>query len=215
MSPTDRINHVVARADNGSVIMKRIEGVPLKWENNPKEIYDLPDKAYKHLLSQITRANKLSMIFDSSPSNIIYDSKNRILTAVDFYQLKPEEVGNKTYEINRPFKQVFACLHSKTQGLKHRYFDYKLIGKLVNIFFKECIKKDKPDFKLSLADFNAMMSRFRVTQFPYLPTQFSILQDSINNIVYEGRLKKMGKNVGGNYEENIEYVKNLLSNIFD
>ncbi len=120
------VNHVVATSGNVS-IMKKIIGEPLKYGKEPKEIYDLPKKAYKSLLLQIQDAHKKYMVFDAVPKNIIYNKENKSLIAIDFIK----EDSNK-YEYS-PFYNVYDCLKSKGSGAEDKELNTKFGEKLFSL----------------------------------------------------------------------------------
>ena len=96
----DRINHTVAKFSNGAAIMKYIEGFTLSKRSSQgklsqsvvdRALLDLPVSAFHGLFKQVCHAKDNGMIFDCSSTNVILDTKKQALTAIDFYEMLPEE----------------------------------------------------------------------------------------------------------------------------
>ena len=104
LRPKDKINHVVARFDNGVKIMEFIEGYSAQCLRNGKKcsdssvkklVLELPVNAFQKLLQQIAYAKKNNMIFDSTLSNVVVNPSQKTMTAIDFYEMQkymPEDL---------------------------------------------------------------------------------------------------------------------------
>ena len=95
ITPIDKVNHIVAKLGFGASIMKYFDGVIPKWymSNNherykfQEKISEMPIESYSGLLHQIADAIDNEMLFDFSPGNLIVDTENKKLTAIDFYSI--------------------------------------------------------------------------------------------------------------------------------
>ena len=93
LTQIDKLNHVAAKLGFGASIMKYFEGIIPKWfkDNNISrydlqgKIAEMPVKSYSELLHQIADAIDNDMLFDFSGGNLIVDTENKKLTAIDFY----------------------------------------------------------------------------------------------------------------------------------
>ncbi len=140
LNERDKVNHVVAKLGHGSSIMKYIEGspvfTPFMRDKKAKEIASIieqmPTQAYKKLFYQICDAHKLGMMFDCSWPNVIINSKNNTMTAIDFY--KSEESIN-------PLRYIYSALVTEHTTLKQRQ---NCAGKLFAIALDEFKPGKKP-----------------------------------------------------------------------
>ncbi len=69
---SEKVNHVVAISDNGTRMMKIINGEHLNYFNNPEEVYNLPIESYAEILKQIANAKKNTANSLMSPLKILY-----------------------------------------------------------------------------------------------------------------------------------------------
>lgn len=89
VSEKDKVNHTVAKLNDGITIMPVIEGEIFGESFNPellKVMESMPQKAYDELLQQFCRAYKQGLEFDATWKNIIVNPKNSTMTAIDFYE---------------------------------------------------------------------------------------------------------------------------------
>lgn len=114
ITPIDKVNHVVAKLGFGVSIRKYFDGVVPKWFMNnsqsryqlQKQIADMPIKSYSSLLHQIAEGLDNEMLFDIAPGNLIVDTKNKTLTAIDFMGISdnPRPV--------RPLMEMYSIITS-------------------------------------------------------------------------------------------------------
>ncbi|MCR5265532.1 MAG: hypothetical protein K6E29_02930 [Cyanobacteria bacterium RUI128] len=183
--PSEEVNHIMAKADNGDVIMRYIEGETLHYGKEPEVIYDLPEQSFRRLLKQICNANKKHMVFDNNPPNIIYNAEDKSLTAIDFY----DEDYERCYEIS-PFSQVFKCLRAKSTSAEDKQLNRKLGGKLLNIIVDDLSAQKPFEIFMNQRDINNLFNDISWSQSLDLPPQFNILQQSVNSL-YEMRNGKL------------------------
>lgn len=88
ISSRDKINHVVAKLGEGCSIMEYLPGENLCKCKCPRELAGLSKSVYYDLYKKICYAKANGMVFDVSPSNIIYDSDKKTLTPIDFIRKK-------------------------------------------------------------------------------------------------------------------------------
>lgn len=193
----DKINNIVARADNQAVLMNCLEGVPLKW-NKPDEVYNLPKSAYKNLLKQMQRANDECMKFDNSPSNVIYNPKEKTLTAIDFYEPSPDVEFEYT-----PLSTTFSVLQNHSASPEHMKNNRNLAGKLLDIVLDEFSSGNEHAFEIDRYDVFRLFGNLRISQnmqeapqMRYLRESFSELfrlktapQTEENIRLYDGKIK--------------------------
>ena len=173
VSSQDKINHVVARAENGSLIMKQIKGEALKWDK-PDEIYDLPLKSYRDLLIQISNAGDECLQFDSVPSNLIYNKKDKTLTAIDFFEPNPDI----DLEYN-PLQAVFKCLHSSGRTPKDAELNKKLGINLLTVV-KDELQKKEPEFQIDRWDAEGLLYDIYISQNFKIPKEIKQPEAEIN-----------------------------------
>ncbi|MCR5265526.1 MAG: hypothetical protein K6E29_02900 [Cyanobacteria bacterium RUI128] len=174
ISSQDKINHIVARAQNDSVIMKKIEGEPLNWEEKPEEIYNLPKSSYKNLLMQISNAYDECLMFDKSPANIIYNKKNNSFTIIDFFEPNPDV--DVQY---RPLQCIFEALKARKYDEHSVDLNKKLGIKLLSVVDDELSKKEEPDFYINKSDIETLLYEIYVSQSFKIPEEVVKLRKSI------------------------------------
>lgn len=184
VSEQDKINNIVARAENDAVIMNYLEGQPLKW-NKPDEIYDLPKSAYKNLLKQMQRANDECMKFDNSPRNVIYNPKEKTLTAIDFYEPSPDVEFEYT-----PLSTTFSVLHNHSASPEHMKNNRNLAGKLLDVVLDELSSGKKPEFEIDRYDVFKLFGQLRMSQNLNEAPQMRYLREAFSDIF---RLKDLPK----------------------
>ena len=156
ISPKDRVNHIVAKSECGASIMKYIEGEALRVLRIPDSVYNLPKQSYKNLLKQISNAHNTGLSFDSTPSNIIYNPKDKSLTAIDFMNAKEF--------MFEPFSMVYRALKDYMSP-KRDFNNEKLSNTLLNVAIDEIknnypsgISVSKPDMVSLLSDSKKCLS---------------------------------------------------------
>ena len=93
LTEQDKVNHVVAKMDNGVTIMKKINGKPILSVDmtdkdilkNLKKVAKMPLSAYNKLLNQVCEAYKLGMVFDPYGPNVMMDTEKFV--AIDFQKM--------------------------------------------------------------------------------------------------------------------------------
>lgn len=132
----DKINHVVARFDNGVTIMNFIKGYSLYGDihvTNEKQnkidnmLLDLPVSAYHNLFKQVCHARDNDMIFDCDGRNVILDPEKKTLTAIDFNPMDPDYP-----EAVKPLRHIYAAVATTAKGSE---------GKLAGMILKGALKE--------------------------------------------------------------------------
>ena len=176
--PQQEVNHIVAKSENNTVIMKYIDGESLFWGHEPKEIYSLPKQSYINLLKQLTDAHKKYMVFDNTPANIIYNVKDKSLTAIDFYN--EDSVEPRSF---CPLSNVFSCIKAKGNTPENKSDNRKLCGKLLNLVIDELMSDKPQEFAVRKEDVIKMMEALRWSQRKDIPPQFDFLEKSMCNMI--------------------------------
>jgi len=149
----EKFNHVVAISDNGTRIMRIIEGEHLDYINNPDEVYSLPAESYIGILKQFTEAKKYGKYFDISPKNIIYNPKQKTLTAIDF---TVEESFD--YDEFMPLSLLFKAMRDETQTISTSKRNRQLIARLLQVALDSIHKGGEPEFPISYNDIDTLLS---------------------------------------------------------
>ncbi len=128
----DKVNHIVAKYANSVTIMPIIEGSPvLSLRMSESEIYKvseqictLPKSAFSALLHQLSDAYDKDMVMDCLSANVIVDSKNKKLTAIDFYRNDPDAP-----EAARHLAYIYASMvHEYTTEAQHKIIAEKVMN---------------------------------------------------------------------------------------
>ena len=151
VQPHEKVNHVVAIADNGTRMMTIIEGQALNYKNNPEEVYCLPSESYITILKQITKAKKYGKFFDNSPYNIIYNAKQKTLTAIDFTD--DSSFNEDKFE---PISQLFDAMRDNEQSIHALKRNRQLIARLLNIVLEIIPKGNISEFPIFYDDINSL-----------------------------------------------------------
>jgi len=88
VSEKDKINHTVAKLNDGITIMPIIKGLVFGNCDNAKllkTMVNMPQRAYNDFLEQICHAYKYGLEFDATWKNVIIDPEKNTITAIDFY----------------------------------------------------------------------------------------------------------------------------------
>ena len=176
IKPNERVNHVLAKAENNAVIMRYIDGIPLHKVQN--EIDNVPKKSIRDLIIQIAHANDEAMIFDNASSNVIYNPKDKSLKAIDFYTDYENEMVTA-----RPLSQVFASLSLKETTDEAKMINKRLGGKIISIVLDELTKEKPSEFPIDKGDMNRLLNKIRYSQDFNIPPQFEFLAKSMNKIL--------------------------------
>ena len=202
----DKANHILAKAENGSTIMKYIKGKSLFEYAEREFLTDLPDSTYIKLLKQISDAERLGLAFDYAPANVIYDAEKETLTAIDFYR---PGFGFDLY----PFTQVFLALESKNTGYQNLIINKKLAGRLMNIALDEYTKTGKSEFKFDDADVIRFVQRFGYNYSTSLPPQYKFLKQKFIDIIELKKAQRRGEDVEIELAGIIKHAKSLVRQV--
>ena len=203
---TDRANHILAKAENDSTIMKYIKGTSLFKYTDIENLAELPESSYRQLLKQISDAECLGLAFDNAPANVIYDAENKTLTAIDFYRPDFE------FEIY-PFTQVFSALESRNVGYQSLISNKKLAGKIMNIALDEYATKGPSEFKFEDGDITRLVHRVGSTYKVNLPPQYKFLKQAFFDIMELKKAQRRGEDVDNELAGKIKYAKCIVKQI--
>lgn len=202
LSKKMKLNHVVAEAQNGALLMKYIEGISLKY-CCPKEIYDLPAKTFIDLFAQVSAGSKAGLNYDTAPSNLIYNSKTKSLTALDFK-------NGDTIEQSRPISAVYTTIRAKYFTNTDKCLNRKLGGRFLNIVIDELTKQEKPRFSISQYDIQRLLFKIKQTQAGEIPSQMKFLETSLIRLLDLIKRKNVGKDVLNLINGEIKYSKCII-----
>ena len=213
LSPFDKVNHVVAKLGGGASVMKYFDGEIPKWHmhNNherykfQEKISEMPVKSYSELLHQIANAIDNEMLFDFSGGNLIVDSKQKKLTAIDFFGVtdNPRPV--------KPLSEMYSILtcYGSLQNTGKKIYD-----KIVDAGLKEFKPGKKPCMDIALFDF-LELSLKRMGE-AYTPDCEKAKREIMYNADMLKKIKKseiIDKTLSTVLEQKICEIKNLLSKV--
>lgn len=176
--PNQQVNHIVAKAENKAVIMKHIEGESLHWGREPREIYNLPPQSYKNLLKQLSEAHKRYMVFDDAQTNIIYNPKDKSLTAIDFYDensIRPRDFT--------PITDVFTCLMAKGNSDEDKSVNRQLCGKLMNLVVDELSSGKRQEFYIGKQDVIDTLEKLQWSQVEDTHPHYESLEKAMGQLI--------------------------------
>ena len=203
----DEINHIVAKLKNGSSIMKYIEGEGCFLSKRSKELFNLPVESYYNLYKQIRYAKDNDMVFDCCPGNIIYNHKDKSLTAIDFYVQ-----DNEFPEDVRTLPAIFSAIAMSAENSDYRLYK-NLLGKLIQVCLVQ-IQSDKctPNDVANL-DINALFRKFESYCEAGLPPQYELLKVKLVDIQCLKLKELLGEDVKLELDGNIKVVNALVKQI--
>ena len=202
----DAVNHILARAENGATIMKYIEGTPLSCYTNLEEMANLPKESYVKLLKQVSAAEDMKMFFDCAPANVLYDSGNKTLTAIDFYTPSVDFVMY-------PFTKVFSALESPHTSFQNIQNNKKLAGRLLDIALDGYEGAVEPEYKLIDDDIIRFLHKFKGAYSSMLPPQFDFLKKSFLELFDLKKAERRGDDVGNLIAGKIKYARCIVKQI--
>ena len=202
----DKANHILAKAENDSTIMKYVKGTSLFKYTETENLAELPETTFRQFLKQISDAEQLGLAFDNAPANVIYDAEKKTLTAIDFYR------PNFEFEIY-PFTQVFSALESRNVGYQSLISNKKLAGKIMNIALDEYAKKGPTEFKFEDGDIMRLMHRVGSTYKVNLPPQYKFLKQSFLDIMELKKAQRRGEDADNELAGKIKYAKAIIKQI--
>lgn len=222
LSPADKVNHIVARMGFGVSIMKYFEGIiPKRYMHNSndryklqKDISEMPIKSYSELLYQIANAIDNEMLFDYSPGNLIVDTKNKKLTAIDFYPI------SENLRQIRPLSEMYSVLtcYGSMEKTGKKIFD-----NIIDAGLEEFKPNKIPCMDVELFDFIELVRKrncdnsYRQGSISDNINKFNRLMYSIvENIKKLKQLKKTeitNKTVSGDLEKTIHHFRQLTQKI--
>ena len=152
LTPTDKINHKVAKLGFGASVLKFFDGVTPKWYMNntccrhdlQREIANMPVQSYTELLHQIANGIDNEMAFDFSGGNLIVNTKGKKLTAIDFFRITED-----TRQI-KPLTEMYSVLTS--YGAEEQT-GKKIFDNIASAAFEEFKPNKIPCMDVALFDF--------------------------------------------------------------
>ena len=152
ISSNEAVNHTVAELGLNTKIMKFFEGkIPKDYFGNKEnryllqsEIAQMPVKSYTDFLHQIANGVDNQMLFDNSLGNLIVNTKENKLTAIDFFPMteNPREV--------RPLNEMYSLL---TANGAEQETGKKIFDNIMNAGLEEFEPNIIPCMDIELFDF--------------------------------------------------------------
>ena len=161
ISDEEKVNHVIAKFQGGITIMPCFEGYPpyilpgLKsrykiQQSEIDEILDnMPVSAFQKFFRQICTANKNNMGFDCSWNNVILNSKDKTITAIDFYKMNEEFP-----DVFKPLRLCYASLTYLKADAEHKK---NCAGKLLLAALEELKPGIEPCCSVNEFDFSGFI----------------------------------------------------------
>ena len=190
----DRINHVVARLDEGTTLMKYVSGMPIKiissldTKRPIKETIqgllanEFPERSFKKVLKQIEDAKFNDIDFDRFGENLHVDPLNQEMVCIDFSPYIKDTTG----EYN-PISYIYTALD--VDGTQHAE---RVFGKLCSAYAQRLVETP-----INRLNFDKLDTHFYRRGFEYDP--FNSFEDPELLAETQKRL-----------EELIEYKKNHM-----
>lgn len=218
LTEDDKINHNVAKLANGCSIQRLIEGVSLFDFDNYEIIADLPLDTYKKLLRQIVYANQNGMFFDGVTKNLIYNPKDKTITAIDFYKEDDE-----FYFYQSPLRALYSSLTlGQLTGDADNVFDSasfnkKIAGKIFSVIVDDFKSGNTPFIKPSnFDDISKFLSYLsNMPDSPYKNSQsFTMFKRTMLNLQCLKIKELAGEDVVSELNGQIKVANALINQIF-
>lgn len=158
LSKFDKVNHVVAKLDDGTVIEEYISGIPLKiipHRDTPDGILvkksikglianNFPEAPFRKILEQIESAQRSGIKFDRNGENLLVDAVNQEFNCIDFSPRFQSEV----VEYN-PISFIYSAID--VDNTEHAP---KIFGKLCKAYAQRILSVDIKRLNLDTLDLN-------------------------------------------------------------
>lgn len=171
MNKYDKVNHVVAKLDEGTQLMQYINGIPLKvmpGRDTPDGIMvknatkglvanNFPEISFKKLITQIEEAKSKGITFDRKGENLHVDALNQEMTAFDF--------SPQFHDIEyNPISYIYSALD--VDGTEHAA---KVFGKLCKAYAQRLSEVPVSKLNLDTLDTNFYHRGFMDEPYNYFP----------------------------------------------
>ena len=213
LNEADKINHTVAKFGKKSSILHYLEGEPLsthkttaeKVIENTQKISEMPIESFQKLFKQICHAYKNNMMFDHCHQNVIFNQKDKTITAIDFYK-------NEYGVILKPLSYIYDSLIPYRSLNEQRKV---IAGKIINAGINELEPRVKPCYPVTNFDFERLLLFLEYRENYSLDHKLmESLTKKIDKIV-KLKIKELeGQNVKVKLEANIKEARNLIKQIF-
>lgn len=212
LSKYDKVNHVVAKLNDSTTIMKYIAGIPLKimpYRDTAAGIElkktaqalvanNFTEAPFKKVLAQIEDAMSKGIVFDRKGENLHVDPLNQEMICIDF--------SPKFHDIEyNPISYVYSAL-----GVENTEYAPKVFGKLCKAYAQRIV--DFPISKLNLKDLdlNFYHRGFMDDPFNEFPNR-EVLDDTKHWL--ETLIKE--KKDGSNPKEYMQYLADIFKDFVD
>lgn len=200
----DVINHIIAKSKNKSVIMKKIEGEPLIYNEKSQALFNLPQSSYREFIKQLDNAHRHEMFFDNAPNNILFSEKNQTITAIDFL--------DSGFAIRGTFSSAYSVLYKFPENNNDIKNDLKLGGKFLNIALDEI---EKPTGEIDVIDFDIdlLLDMIENSSRGKLPPQYKFLRRSVEKIFELKEKRSRGEDVTIELNGQLKYARCIIKQI--
>lgn len=185
----DKENHVVAKLDDGTQLMRYINGIPLKvmpGKDTPDGIKvknatkglvanNFPEKAFRKIIDQIENAKNKGITFDRKGENLHVDPLNQEMTAFDF----SPQFNDIEYN---PISYIYSALD--VDGTEH---GSKIFGKLCKAYAQRIADVPVSKLNLDTLDTNFYHRGFMDEPFNLFPNKKILheTQEQLENLLKE------------------------------
>lgn len=212
LSKYDKVNHVVAKLNDKTTIMRYIAGIPLKimphrdtasgieLKKTAQALVanNFTETPFRKVLEQIEDAMSKGIVFDRKGENLHVDPLNQEMTCIDF--------SPKFHDIEyNPISYVYSAL-----GVESSEYAPKIFGKLCKAYAQRVV--DTPCSKLNLKDLdlNFYHRGFMDDPFNEFPNRDLLdeTQNLLENLIQE-------KQNSANPKDYIQYLADEFKNFID
>lgn len=214
ISEADKVNHVVANLGGGATIMNRLKGVPVKTDKMTTDqiqqvaqtIVDFPVQSYRTFMHQLADADRKNMYFDNFWPNVIINSKDKTITAIDFVK-------------DFPYAEEFAPLGKMFSVLTHDGNTVDQMGMIANKILKAALKDlapgQKPCIPPNQFDFSLFLIDLRnLNKFSIADESYCDLFNALERVVELKELELKGENVTSMLKNDIQVAKEIIDLMF-
>ena len=211
--PEEKVNHVKIILNYGAKVLDFIEGTCPKsyvGDNNKRyelqrEIAQMPMKSYTELLHQIANGIDNEMAYDFSGGNLIVNTKEKKLTAIDFLSL------SENYREVKPLSEIYSVItaYGAEQSVGKKIFE--------NVFhsgLEEFKSKKTPCMDVELFDFDSLCNqRIKETKMEHTEKLMQKISQQIRIMKGLKKNEHLEDLFSTFIEEKIYSLKNLIKHV--